>query len=184
MKWAAAPDNAAGVGCTGLRPVPRLSVPGEILATLTPMKGNGRLDAGVLILRIGIGLVFLYYGTQKMFPVFGGGGYVKTVDGFIANGIPPVFAHLAIVAEFFGGIGVLLGLFTPLAAFGLVCTMGVAAFKGLQAGALDSLTKGGSPADAYRFFYPFALMVIALAIMVLGAGRYSLDSKYFRRGGR
>jgi putative oxidoreductase len=148
------------------------------------MKGNGRLDAGVLILRIGIGLVFLYYGSQKMFPIFGGGGYVKTVDGFIASGIPPVFAHLAIVAEFFGGLGVLLGLLTPVAAFGVACTMAVAAFKGFQGGALNSIGKGGSPAEAYHFFFPFALLVIALAIMVMGPGRYSLDGKYFRRGGR
>lgn len=148
------------------------------------MKGNGRLDAGVLILRIGIGLVFLYYGSQKMFPIFGGVGYVKTVDSFIASGIPPVFAHLAIVAEFFGGLGILLGLLTPVAAFGLACTMAVAAFKGIQAGALVSLTKQTNPALSYQFFFPFALFVIALAVMVMGPGRYSLDAKYFRRGGR
>lgn len=148
------------------------------------MKGNSRLDAGVLILRIGIGLIFVFYGSQKMFPIFGGAGYVKTVEAFIASGIPPVFAHLAIVAEFFGGLGVLVGLLTPIAAFGLASTMAVAAFKGFQGGALDAIAKGGNPANSYQFFFPFALFVISLAIMVMGPGKYSLDGKYFRRGAR
>jgi putative oxidoreductase len=148
------------------------------------MKGNGRMDAGLLILRIGLGLTFLFYGSQKMFPILGGKGYVATVDGFIASGIPPVFAHLAIVAEFFGGLGILFGLLTPVAAFGLACTMAVAAYRGFNGGALDGAlhhTRGGNP---NQFFFPFALLFMALAIMVLGAGRYSLDAKYFRRGGR
>ncbi|MGV3617733.1 MAG: DoxX family protein [Fimbriimonas sp.] len=148
------------------------------------MKGNGRLDAGVLILRIGLGLLFVFYGSQKMFPIFGGKGYVATVDGFIAGGIPPVFAHLAIVAEFFGGLGVLFGLLTPIAAFGIACTMAVAGFRAAKAGALDGLLHNSGSANSQGFFFPFALFMMALAVMTLGAGRYSLDAKYFRKGGR
>jgi putative oxidoreductase len=153
-------------------------------AKLITMKGNGRLDAGVLILRIGLGLLFVFYGSQKMFPIFGGKGYVATVDSFIASGIPPVFAHLAIVAEFFGGLGVLFGLLTPIAAFGLACTMAVAAYRGARGGALGGLLHNSGDANAQQFFFPFALFMMAVALMVIGSGRYSLDAKYFRRGGR
>ena len=148
------------------------------------MKGNGRVDAGLLILRIGLGLVFLFSGSMKMFPVFGGKGYVATVDMFIGSGIPPVFAHLAIVAEFFGGIGILVGFLTPIAAFGLACTMAVAAVRGAKSGALDALLHNGNPANSYQFFYPFALFTMAVALLVMGAGKFSIDAKYFRRGGR
>ncbi|MEZ0326597.1 MAG: DoxX family protein, partial [Fimbriimonas sp.] len=85
-----------------------------------------RVDVGLLILRIGLGLLFLFYGSQKMFGVFGGKGYSAQVESFISDGIPPLLAHLAILAEFMGGLAILLGFFTPLAACTLACVMAVA----------------------------------------------------------
>ena len=124
-----------------------------------------------------------FYGSQKMFGLFGGSGYSATIEGFTKMGIPPAFAHLAIAGEFFGGLGVLVGCLTPIAAFGVVSVMAVATFKGATSpGALYALTTSGNPADASKIFYPLMLGMAALAIVVMGAGSYSLDAKIFRRG--
>jgi len=144
------------------------------------MKGN-RTDLGLLILRVGIGLVFLYYGSQKMLGLFGGAGYADTIAGMTRRGIPPVFANLAIVAEFFGGLGVLFGFLTPLAAFGLACTMAVATYMNVRdPGAFAAVFAGK---DANKFFYPFALFFMATAIALMGAGKHSIDARVFRGGG-
>lgn len=145
------------------------------------MKGNARVDLGLLILRIGLGLVFLFYGSQKMLGLFGGRGYTAQVNAFIDQGIPPVFAHLAIVAEFFGALGVLFGVMTPVAAFGLACVMAVAVYRNMSGGAFSAVFQG---TDAHRLFFPLGLFFMSLALTFLGAGRYALDQKLFRTGGK
>lgn len=146
------------------------------------MKGNGKYDFGLMFLRLGVGLIFLYAGSQKMFGVLGGPGYVGTVEGFTKQGFMPVFAHLAIVAEFFGGLGVLLGCFTPVAAFGIACTMGTALYVTIQrVGGPAALFKPGT--DTSLVFLNFALLCMAIAIMIMGAGRFSIDNRYFQFGG-
>lgn len=148
------------------------------------MKSNPRTDYGLLILRLGIGLIFLYAGSMKMFPVFGGKGYVATVDSFIKMGIPPIFAHLAIVAEFFGGLGVLFGFITSIASLGLLCTMCVATWLNAKDGQLKLMLTAGESFDGSHIMFPFFLALASLALLVTGPGRFSLDGKYFRRGGR
>lgn len=143
------------------------------------MKGNARVDIGLLLLRLAIGIVFLYVGSQKMFGVLGGTGYVGTVEMFTKQGISPVFAHLAIVAEFFGGLGVLVGFLTPVAAFGIASTMATATYFTVQGmGGFAALIKPG--AEVHNVFLPVTLFLIALAILLMGPGKFSLDAKYFR----
>src|SRR6202789_1844649 len=81
----------------------------------------------IAILRVVLGIVFFAHGAQKMLGWFGGYGFSGTI-GFFTNNlhIPAVFAFLAIAAEFFGGLGLIFGLFTRLAAFGVMCNMMVA----------------------------------------------------------
>jgi putative oxidoreductase len=58
---------------------------------------------------------------------FGGYGFTGTMGFFTGMmHIPAVFAFLAIAAEFFGGLGLIFGLFTRVAAFGIFCNMLVA----------------------------------------------------------
>jgi putative oxidoreductase len=140
-----------------------------------------RTDVGLLILRIGLGLLFLFYGSQKMFGVFGGRGYSAQVESFIGNGFPPLLAHLAILVEFLGGLALLLGFFTPAAALGLACVMAVATFQHMrQPDAWNLLFTSGKGADSSRFFYTFSLFVACLSLLVMGAGKISLDGKLFR----
>ena len=68
------------------------------------------------ILRFVLGLVFFAHGAQKMLGWFGGYGFSGTMGFFTGSlHIPAVFAFLAIAAEFFGGLGLMLGLLTRVA---------------------------------------------------------------------
>src|ERR1035438_6756811 len=79
------------------------------------------------ILRVVLGIVFLAHGAQKTLGWFGGYGFSGTM-GFMTGmlHIPAPFAFLAIAAEFLGGLGLILGLLTRVAAFGIAMDMLVA----------------------------------------------------------
>ena len=81
-----------------------------------------------LVLRLALGIVIFPHGAQKLLGWFGGHGYSATLGFFNdALGIPALFAFLAIIAEFFGALGLIVGLLTRVAAFGVGATMAVAA---------------------------------------------------------
>jgi len=82
-------------------------------------------DAGLLVLRLGVGATMAAHGTQKLFAWFDGGGLSGTEKFFAASGYPMAksFAVVAGLSETLGGIGLILGLFTPLAAAAILGTM-------------------------------------------------------------
>ena len=80
-----------------------------------------------LLLRLILGLVFFPHGAQKVLGWFGGHGFSGTMGFFTEQmHIPALFAFLAIAAEFAGSIGLIFGLFTRVAAFGIGAVMAVA----------------------------------------------------------
>jgi putative oxidoreductase len=84
-------------------------------------------DFALTILRLMLGIVFFAHGSQKMLGWFGGFGFKGTMGFFTQQAhIPAPFAVLAICAEFFGGLGLIVGLLTRVAAFGITCNMVVA----------------------------------------------------------
>jgi putative oxidoreductase len=83
-------------------------------------------DLTLTVVRIILGVVFFAHGAQKMLGWFGGQGFSATMASFTHMGIPALFAFLAIAAEFFGGLGLLVGLLGRVAAFGVLCDMLVA----------------------------------------------------------
>ena len=147
------------------------------------MKGITRTDIGLLLLRLGLGLTLLYFGSQKALGVFGGMGYSNTVGMMHGKmGIPIVLANLAILAEFLGSLGVLTGLFSALASFGIACTMGVATYINMRGnGALLGLFTGAKGADPSKLFFPGSLCLVALVLLIMGPGKISLDNKFFLR---
>jgi putative oxidoreductase len=148
------------------------------------MKANARYDIALLILRVGIGLIAMYYGSQKLFGVFGGQGIQGTIEGMKSHfGIPPIFAILAMCGEFFGGLGMLVGALTPVAAFGLACTMAVATFENWKTpGVASSLFENSKNAE--HLYFTVVIFVATVAIMIMGAGSFSIDSRLFRGGKR
>src|ERR1700684_2493385 len=88
---------------------------------------NTTNDYAITILRLVLGCVFFAHGAQKMLGWFGGYGFNGTMGFFTHQlGIPAPFAFLAIMAEFLGSLGLLVGFLGRIAAFGIICNMLVA----------------------------------------------------------
>src|SRR5437773_11271672 len=126
-------------------------------------------DVGLLALRLALGAVFLAHGAQKGFGAFGGPGF-EGATGFIGSlGFRParVWAGLAVGGELAAGFLFLLGLLTPLAGLLVVATMAVAIAK--VHGPKGFFVQNGG------YEYNLVLIVAALAVAVMGPGRFSLD---------
>src|SRR6202020_3137047 len=84
-------------------------------------------DDAVTFLRLVLGVVFFLHGAQKALGWFGGFGFSGTMHAFTGMmHIPAPFAFLAIMAEFLGGIGLIVGFLARVAAFGIAVNMCVA----------------------------------------------------------
>jgi putative oxidoreductase len=130
-------------------------------------------DPVLTVVRLVLGVVFFAHGAQKMLGWFGGYGFTNTMGFFEHSGIPAVFAFLAIAAEFFGGIGLLLGLLSRVAALGISCNMLVAiATLHYRFGLFMNWT-GQQKGEGFE--YHLLVLAITFLIMVRGAGALSLD---------
>ncbi len=125
---------------------------------------------GNLLLRVPVGLIFAAHGAQKLFGWFGGYGLNATAGWMESIGLTPglPLALLAGSAEFFGGVMLLLGLFTRPAALALAVTMLVAIFSVHLSNGFFMSNNG----------YEFALALLAttIALAASGAGKLALDS--------
>src|SRR5712691_9607751 len=131
-------------------------------------------DSATTILRLVLGVIFFAHGAQKMLGWFGGYGFTGTMGFFTGvMHIPAVFAFLAIAAEFFGGLGLILGLLTRVAAFGISCNMIVAvAMVHHQFGFFMNWT-GAQKGEGYE--YHLLLLAASALLMIRGAGAASVD---------
>ena len=116
------------------------------------------------LLRVGVGCLLIAHGWMKLvdIPHF-------TAD-FASLGIPnPRLAvYFAILGEFFGGIGLVLGALTPLAAMGPVLTMGSAIYFAHRHSGLFAQHGGWE--------YPLTLLLVGLFFVGHGAGPISVDA--------
>src|SRR3989442_14410911 len=81
-------------------------------------------DIATAIVRLVLGVVFFAHGAQKMLGWFGGYGFTGTMGFFTGvMHIPALFAFLAIAAGFFGGLCLIFGFLTRIAAFGIFSNM-------------------------------------------------------------
>lgn len=133
-----------------------------------------RDDISITILRLALGLVILPHGAQKLLGWFGGYGFGGTMNFFTETmGIPAILALLAILAESFGALGLIVGLGTRIAALGVGATIGVAAFMvHLQHGFF--MNWSGQQAGE-GFEYHLLVVGMALALVIAGGGKWSLD---------
>src|SRR5579859_7680691 len=131
-------------------------------------------DVATTIVRFVLGVVFFAHGAQKMLGWFGGYGFKGTMGFFTGvMHIPAPLAFLAISAEFFGGLGLIFGLLTRIAAFGIFCNMIVAvAVVHYHFGFFANWT-GAQKGEGYE--YHLLALAITVLLMIRGAGAASVD---------
>ncbi len=131
-------------------------------------------SAALALVRAVLGIVFFAHGAQKTLGWFGGHGFGATMNAFTHGmHIPAVFAFLAISAEFFGGIGLIFGLLTRVAAFGIAVNMLVAIAKvHSQFGFFMNWT-GQQKGEGFE--YHLVILGVCALLMARGAGAFSID---------
>lgn len=127
-------------------------------------------DVGLLILRVVLGLTMAAHGYNKFF----GGGRIKGTAGWFESiGMKPGTFHARVAAstEMAAGIGLAVGLLTPVPAAGFVALMLVAAWTVHRHNGFFIVKEGWE--------YNLVLAAAAVALAATGAGRYSLDYALF-----
>src|SRR5436309_13250889 len=131
-------------------------------------------NPATLILRLVLGVVFFAHGAQKLLGWFGGPGFSGTMGMFTGMmHIPAPLAFLAIAAEFFGGLGLILGFLTRIAAFGIAATMLVAI--GMVHSAFGFFMNWSGAQKGEGFEYHLLVLAITAFLMIRGAGAFSVD---------
>jgi putative oxidoreductase len=131
-------------------------------------------DYVLMLSRVVLGIIFLAHGAQKVFGWFGGTGFDQTMKAFVQGmGIPAFFAMMAILTEFLGGIGLLFGLLSRVAAFGVAIIMVVAVSVVHAQNGLFMNWSGNQRGEGFE--YHLLALAVAVLVMVRGAGAWSLD---------
>ena len=127
-------------------------------------------DVGLLILRIGIGTMFIWHGYAKL--IGGPEKWEGLGEALSAIGIdfaPKFMGLVASLSEFVGGILLAIGLFTRPACFFLLITMVVATSMHLA---------NGDPRQI--FSHPNELAVLFFSLLLIGPGKFSIDELLFK----
>jgi len=118
------------------------------------------VDYALLVVRVIVGIIFAAHGAQKLFGAFGGTGLATTVEQMGLIGYPVV------IGEFFGGVGLIVGLLCRFSAASLIVIMlGAIAMVNGQNGFFLS-TRG--------FEYNLALIGLLAPILIAGPGKYAI----------
>lgn len=140
---------------------------------MTPQSLGVRANLGLFVLRLVLGGAFVLHGWPKI-------QHATTWASHILPGTPSWLSVIAAIAEFGGGIALILGLITPLFAFLIACNMVVAVFfVAIPHGARFVSTSGGP-----SFELPLIYLAAAFTLLLLGPGRASLDAVLFRERSR
>jgi len=137
-------------------------------------------DWTVSIVRILLGLVFFAHGAQKMLGWYGGPGLAKSMRTFTEDlHLPSILAFLVIAGEFLGGIGLIVGLFSRIAAMVIAVTMlGAIATVHFQFGLF--LNWFGDQ-EGHGIEYHLLAIALALVVVIKGAGAFSIDRIVYER---
>jgi putative oxidoreductase len=130
-----------------------------------------------LTLRVPLGVIFFAHGAQKLLGWFGGYGWHGTMQYMTQSlHIPAPLAAIAILVEFLGGLALLAGALTRWAAL-------LTAVEMLVAAVIVHLPNGfflnwaNDPNKGHGIEYNVALIGAALALMLMGGGRFSVDEQ-------
>lgn len=136
-----------------------------------------------LLARLTLGIVMFPHGAQKMLGWFGGYGFSGTMHFFTQQmHIPAPLAFLAIMAEFAGSIGLIVGCLSRLAALGIATNMVVAILKVHLANGFFMNWFGNQKGEGYE--YHLLAIGLALIVIIYGAGKVSLDGLIAGKSGK
>jgi putative oxidoreductase len=136
---------------------------------------RGTQHLGLLVLRVGLGAVFVAHGLQKLFGWWGGRGLsgFKTALSDIGYQHADILTYCAAGGEIAAGVLLVLGLFTPLAAAGALAYLTNSLLAGMSAQhhgkSLPYFLPNGHE-------YEITLIVMAAAVILVGPGRYGFDA--------
>lgn len=122
-----------------------------------------------LVARLVLGAIMVAYGSHKIFPK---GSLYNFVQMISHMGLPFWLGYVAAFTEFFGGILLIIGLLTPIAALGMAIDMAVAILK-------VHLRHGLSGPAGFAF--PLSLFALSLVVLAIGPGYLALDALLFKR---
>lgn len=135
---------------------------------LRPAPQTMLASTGLLVLRLFCGYAFMVHGWGKIQKPF---SWMPPEMGY-----PGILLALAALAEFGGGLAWILGLLTPVASFGLACTMTVAAWFHVVISKQGMVATGPGPSGEPAMVY----LCVAIALLLVGPGRFSVDAVLFR----
>jgi putative oxidoreductase len=127
-----------------------------------------------LIARLALGIVMFPHGAQQTLGWFGGYGFTGTMNFYHGvMHIPSLFAFISIAAAFAGSLGLIVGLFSRIAAFGIGINMAVAIFTVHLPDGFFMNWSGKQAGEGFE--YHLLAIGLALIVMACGAGKWSLD---------
>ena len=125
--------------------------------------------------RVMLGCVMFPHGAQKLLGWFGGFGFTNSMTYFTQTaGLPWVVAFLIIMGESFGSLGLILGFFTRLSAFGLICIMLGAIITVHIPNGFFMNWFGKQAGEGFE--YHLLVIGISIPLLISGGGKYSVDS--------
>ena len=132
-----------------------------LIETPTSAPRISHIDVSLLLVRVIVGIIFMAHGGQKLFGLWGGMGLATTMEK-----MGPVLGFLVTIGEFFGGLGLVLGVLTRFSAASLIVIMmgAIALAHG----------KNGFFLSNEGYEYNLALIGLCLPVLISGAGLLSL----------
>jgi putative oxidoreductase len=136
-------------------------------------------DWVITIVRVVLGVVFFAHGAQMALGWFGGAGLHSTVRVFREQlRIPAPLAVLAVAAEFLGGLGLIVGLLSRIAALGIAVVMIVALVAVHRKFGFFMNWYGEK--QGHGIEYHILVLALALAVIIKGAGAFSMDQVLYQ----
>jgi putative oxidoreductase len=139
------------------------------------MKTAKLLPWAPVALRLGLAVIFIAHGGQKLFGLWNGPGLQATIEAFERSlGVPSYLTLIVVGTEFFGGLTLLLGFLTRIAAAGLAADMTAAIIKVHFMNGFF-LNWSITPGKGHGIEFNLALLAMTLSLLLSGPGRLALD---------
>ena len=137
------------------------------MAPATLIRDRSSVDWALLLARVVVGVIFMAHGAQKLFGAFGGPGLSAVVQM-----MGPV-GYLVTVGEFFGGLGLALGIFSRFSAASIIVIMLGAI--GMVHGQFGFFMNWAGQQAGEGFEYHLLAIGLLLPIVIAGPGRFALS---------